>query len=359
LARPRLGRRGVAVLAAIVLALGGWIWLRRSQNDDASAGTPPPPAGVLAAIPEGALLVAVVDVTALRRSPLGERLLGRGRAIPGLGDVAAICGADPMAVVDELAFAVPAGFDAGFGLFAAGPIDAAQLLGCAEGIVRQRGGRPARSLVGRFGVLRDDGTGPAAAELAAADGGPVVLAEEAYVSRALELAGGRGRSAADEPAHRELRGLVEPGVLVATLVLGSDQLAALEAELRAQGADASPLRALRAGALSVRLDGALLVHAVARCQEASACAELADRIDEARHDEARTPAARAIGLAAVLEELVVEPAGEVVHIRATIPLARAADILERIMLWREIDQAVGPAPTSVPTVAPSASARPR
>jgi hypothetical protein len=326
------------------------LWARRALESRAPVPPAPPPAGVLAAIPGGALLVATVDVTALRRTPLGERLLGGGRAVPGLGDVATVCGGDPTAAVEEAALAVPAtAIDAGFGLFASGPIDAEALLRCAERVMKDRGGRPERVDAGRFALVRDlAGTG-AGAELAVAQGGPVILAEAPYVRRALDL-GDRG-SIADDRAHAELRALVEPGVLTATVVLGDEQLRALEAELASQGADGSPLRALRGAALSVRVDGALSVHGVARCDEAAGCRDLGVSIEDALRKEAARPTARAIGLGPVLEALEVEATGAAVHLRATVPLGRAADILERILVLQQIGRALeAPPPTT--TAAP-------
>lgn len=97
--------RVAAAFAVLVVGVIGWLWASSRGGDP---GLPPStlldagPRGAdpLSAVPQGALLLATVDVQSLRHTALGERLIGRGRLVGGLGRVSDVCGSDPMAGVD-------------------------------------------------------------------------------------------------------------------------------------------------------------------------------------------------------------------------------------------------------------------
>ncbi|HZO13719.1 MAG TPA: hypothetical protein VFB62_10680 [Polyangiaceae bacterium] len=333
-APPRgLGVRGIVILAAIALLTVGWLYVSRSKHAPATASR-----SVLDVIPEGAFLVAVVDVAALRQTEVGQRFLGEGRNIAGLGDVNQVCGSDPMNAVTELAVAVPGASGIGFGLFATGNIEADAMLSCAERIVEKRGGRPVRQQRDGFAVLRDATLELSSAELAVADKGPLLLAEPDYVRASLEVAAERAPSTRDEPAHRALRKLVEPGLLVATVVLNEEQRKSLADELRAQQMSDSPFSSLTSGAMSVALGERLRMHVVLRCTSAEACTGVARLIDSARRDEMATFSARAVGLAAVLEQAAVSADGDAVHLKADIGVDEAIEVVRRALLLRRLSQ---------------------
>ena len=202
-----LGRRGSVLLAMLLAALVGWVVLAKVR------GGPAPPAredargaNILEHVPADAFLVAEVNVDRLRTTELGRRLLGDGRQVTGLGEIQTLCGRDPMDAVRRLAIAMPEQDAVGFGLFADGDaISAEAMLGCAERIVAERGGRPQRTMRGRFGLLEDADASLSSAVLAVADGGPLVLGEPAYVQASLRLAEGEGASLASAGQHADLR----------------------------------------------------------------------------------------------------------------------------------------------------------
>lgn len=337
-ARRGLGARGMAILAGIITLLAGWIYVSRRATDAPPAATTE--GGILQFIPPGAMLVATVDVAALRHTPLGEQLLGQGRSVAGLGEVATICGADPMDQVEGMAIAIPdAGQDTGFGLFASGPIRAAELIGCAEKIVAKRGGRPVRVAAGSFTVLKDASLELSSAELAAAEGGPVILAEPTYVRAALGTVA--AESIQRDERHAALRELVPAGQLVATAVLSAEQRRALIEELEAQNQSSSPFRAVTGGALTLTVDEALELVVAIRCDDTRACTKVAAHIQRAAEDEAESEAAQAIGLSAVLKGLQVQTEGDAVRIRVHMPAADALVVLRRALAFRKLLQSGG------------------
>ncbi len=347
--RPGLGLRGALILAVIAVGLAGWIYVSRPAHDPIAVGNSP--SAILQHIPPGAMLVATVDIAALRHTALGKQLLGQGRTVAGLGEVATICGSDPMLAVERMAIAIPdAGHDAGFGLFASGAIVANQLIGCAEKIVAKGGGRPVRVPAGRFTVLKDASLELSSAELAAADGGPVILAEPTYVRAALGTEG--AESMHTDARHAALRELVPAGQLVATAVLTAEQRRALIDELKAQNQADSPFRSVIGAALALSVDTRLEIAVAIRCDAAQACRRVAAHLLEAAKSEADTAAARAIGLGAVLERMHVETQGDAVHVRLAMPAADALSLLRRVLALRRLTES-GHVPTvPQPSVVP-------
>jgi hypothetical protein len=343
MSRRGLGTRGFIMLAVMLLAVVGWLYVSRRGH-----GSQPAAAGsVLDAVPANAMLIVVVDVKALRATELGQRLLGQGRSIAGLGEVRALCGADPMDLVEQLAVVVPEATElGGFGVFATGAFDADKFLRCAELIIRKRGGQPVRQPREGFAVLRDTSLSLSSAELAVSDGGPLILGEPAYVSAGVKAARARGSDA--NAAHATLRELVEPGVAVATAVLSNEQRGTLIDELRNQNMADSPFAAVTAGALSVRLDTQLQAHAVLQCGRPAACKAIAEIIDSARIDEAETLTAQAVGLSKVLKGVLVQADQAAVHLRSSLPVEEALTLLRRVLALRklghQLEQPAPPAP---------------
>lgn len=330
--RPGLGVRGAIVLVVALAAIAAWIVANRRVVGE---GAEPASASILEHVPPGAMLLATVDVAALRGTPLGEQLLGQGRTVAGLGEVTAICGADPMDAVRLLAIAIPdAGQDTGFGLFAAGPFDAAELIGCAEKIVAGRGGRPVRSPAGRFLLLKDASLELSSAELAAADGGPVILGEPAYVRAALGTES--AESSERDERHAALRGLVPGGQLVATAALSAEQRRALISELKAQNMPDSPFRSVNGAALSVSVTDEIALSVAVRCDDAEASLRVAEHIRRAAESEADSLPAQAIGLSALLERLDVKADAQAVHVRLSMPAAEALATLRRALALRKL-----------------------
>jgi hypothetical protein len=292
----------------------------------------------------------MLDITALRKTPLGEQLLGGGRTVAGLGEIGTLCGSDPMDAVQQLAIAVPANKDDGFGVFALGNFKADQMLACAEIIVTERQGKPVRQPRGRFGVLRDASQALSSAELAVADGGPLIIGEPSYVAASLALESGKGQTASASPAHSRLRELIEPGVLAATVVFSDEQRSTLLEELRLQHMADSPFAAVKSAALSVRLGEMLRLHGVLTCESAGACKAIAGLIAASIQTEAQSKTAMAVGLSGALQKVSIEPARLSVHLRLDMPLEQASAVLQKLLLLRRLRRTAGETPPPVPAV---------
>ncbi len=110
---------------------------------------------MVGAVPMGPALLVTADVQALGEAAAIELLRAGGGALLGLRE---LCGFEPLIGVRQLAFAVPRtepGQSPDFALIAQTSLDQEPVLRCAEAVIRQRGGRPARSRLAGFQSVRD------------------------------------------------------------------------------------------------------------------------------------------------------------------------------------------------------------
>ena len=344
-----------AALAAVVV---GSVVLSRRHGEGAGGASGPSGADAAAvaldpldAIPDGALLVATVDVRALRRTAIGERFLGKGRTIPGLGAVTEVCSADPMDGVIRLAVAVPAqGGEADFGVFVTGRLDADALLDCAKTVVERRGGRPIVSPAGRFRVLRDLSAADAGAELAVAPGGPVLLGQGAYLRSSIDAVEGRLPSIRGNAEHARLRALVPDGAVVATVVLTPSLRQTLAQELAAQGTPESPFLAVVGAAASLELAAELRFELALQCDRPGTCAEAAAILERTSRARGQALGDRAPELSALLGELAYRVEANALHVSLSVSTRRALGVLDEVLA-----ASPPPAASASPSAAPSAA----
>lgn len=342
--------RNALVLAGVVAAASlGLVALGRSRR------VPEARASALDAVPAGAMLVASVDLAALRASPAFAGVFRTSREIPGLGTVRDVCGFDPMDKLEELAVSVPAEGDAGeFGLVAAGPIDDEALVACASKVIERRGGRPIVSPVGSFRGVRDATMASTGGEIAVRKGGPVLLGAGTYLRSMIDAAEGRVGAVRTSPAHALLGREVGAGALRVTVVLTAEQRRALALELEAGNAGSSPAASVTSAGLAVALGPSVSLHAVLTCAAAPACADLGRSLEAARRARAGDPALRLVGVGDALDRLRIEPEGELLHARVELPADEAAALVERVIALRSLRRA----PEPEPPPPPSASAPP-
>ena len=363
--RGVLGRRGIVFFLALIAAMVGYFGLRRWERTLARDVPPRAARSVLQSLPKGAVLVAELDLGALRTNPLTRAWLDEPRVVEGFGDIAALCGSDPLGQVERLAVAVPTGSDAGFGLVAQGKLDAGLLSTCAKKLIERRGGRTKIELDQGFTIVRD-ATMPDGARVAVRGDGPLFLAEPGYLAHAMRALGSAEPSLADDPEHSALRRSGGEGVFVVTAVLTPEQRLALVDELRKQGVVASPFAAVKGGALSIALSARLEVHAVAACDEARFAEPIAAQIREELKTQAATPLAKLVGYATLLERVSVETEGSEVHLRAALPAEEVLSVFRRVLaLQRLMGGAANNeprpassgegAPANLPALAPSAA----
>jgi hypothetical protein len=332
-----------AVALAIVLAAGG--------AGLVLAGRKPAPAlneaTALDAIPSGAMLVATVDLTAVRSSSALGPLLRGDREIPGLGKVRDACGFDPLDGLRELVIAIPtpgsadeatgptgdlAETTSDLGLAASGAVDAEALIACASKVITSRGGQPKVTSIGSFRAVRDASAGASSGEIAARPGGLLLLGGGPYLRAMIDAADNRVPRVRASPAHADLAAALGEGAARVTMVLTPGQRRDLAEELAESGAAGAPSGAITALGLSARLGPEIALHGVLTCNGEAPCRSLADRLAQARAARAGDVTVRLSELGAILDAAQIEPSGAAVHVYLAVPEAQAASLIERLLL---------------------------
>lgn len=363
----RSGARTAGFVLLLLGALGAAVALSRragveqpAPTEAAASAVPAPRASdPLAAVPSGALLVVSLDVRTLRRTALGERLLGRGRRLPGLGALIELCGRDPMDGVDRLVLAVPAERnDVGFGLVASGSLDGEGLVTCARQLIEKRGGRADVARVGRFQVVRDASSAAPGAALAVAPGGPVLVAEEVYLQAGIEASEGRRHSARDDADHQALRQRMRPGTLLATVVLTPELRRTLDEELTAQGSQGSPFSAVSGAAASLDLGDPIHLEVALRCEPADRCQAVANTLARARDERAEGLADAAPRLAQAMRATTVAVTDGLTKLELTVSPLTAMLLVDELLGPAAEPAPVEPPPAAAPSASGGGSSRP-
>lgn len=334
-------------IAAAVLALAIGLCIFAIQRSRAPASLR---AASLDAVPQGAILVAVADLDALRTSPAGAKLLAADRDIPGLGTVREVCGFDPMERIRELAIVVPAGGDEGdFGLVAAGDAQDDAILACASKVIEGRGGKPVITTVGSFRTVRDATMILSGAEIAVKRGGPILLGAGPYLRAMIDAADGRIATIRASVAHARLADLVEGSAVRATVVLTPKQREDLARDL-AEGGGPRAAGSILALAVGAKLGAMVSVRAVIACETAASCADVAAILSKARDARAADFATKLVGFSKILEDTQIRAEGESVQIAAEVPADQAATLFERLLLLRGVRHPM-PSGTDLPKAA--------
>jgi len=349
-----------AGLGVVLLAVGAFA-LVRARRAGAATGA------VLRAAPRDTWLLATVDVAALHESPLVQRVLepeavARMVGLPGLS---ATCGFDPIARVRELMLAAPEAGDRGdFGVAYSGDFRGAELVTCAENVIRSRHGEPRTSARGRFTVV-DDARDPKHTRLACSESGMCVIGRGPWLDAMVDAADGNAAGGLSE--HQGLRdrfasdGSAPPAVVVTALLPKAlrDRLkaeAAPDPSTGDAGADSSPpgdgaARAPRpaaaeafAGVLSVDEAGLAMRTGAAgstteitvrmHCETAAACAEVESLVERKRLAWSRDFRARLLGLGPLLDTFEVSAQGPWLAASARAPTDDLAVLLRRLLELR-------------------------
>lgn len=360
-----------AVALTVVLAVGG-AGLVLAGRKRAPA---PIEASALDAIPSGAMLVATVDLAAIRASSALGPLLRGDREIPGLGKVRDACGFDPLDGLRELAVVIPAPGSAGeaegsshdrtqdtgeLGLAASGAVNVEALITCASKVITSRGGQPAVTSIGSFRAVRDASSGASSGEIAARSGGLLLIGGGPYLRAMIDAADGRAPRIRASPEHAALAAAVGEGAARVTMVLTPGQRRDLAEELAGSGADGAPVGAVTSLGISAKLGPEIALHGVLTCDGEAPCRSLAERLAQARETRAGDLTVRLSGLGAILDAARIEPSGPSVHVRLAVPEAQVASLLERLLPKGEGSRAPRPltsSPLPRPGSAPSGSVR--
>ena len=239
----------------------------------------------LSIIPPGSAFVLTADLRKLEQASLGAFLAQRLGHAGGAGKFATLCGFDPVARLDQLAFSVPsAGLDAqehpeDFGIVASGRFTAAEIMRCAKAATAEHGGETVQTKLGSFSTARDRKT---SGEVAARDGGPLIVSGGGYFRELLDAADGHApkRDDARDARHVELRRSLGPGPIVATWVLGEgwfERVSGGETNPRL-----SPLSALEAVGARVDVASDIRLLVLLECADSEGAAKIASLLGELR-----------------------------------------------------------------------------
>jgi hypothetical protein len=308
--------RNVLTLAPLALAWGALLLVAQR-----SAQRPVLHGPALGAVPAGPAALLSIDLRQLRGSAAAGLGSARARRLVG-ADLAALCGADPLALAEEIVIAVPgAPADGEFGVAAAGLLDAAAVSECAARVVAARGGRPVTLQEGEFLVITDvlsAGSGVVAVR----PEGPLLFGGASYVRQMMAAAERRAPSVLSDARHMALRGEVgDRQALVLSALLTADGRDRIRTELNDPRAPAASVLGL---GLSASASDPVRLHGLVGCDRAEPCGQLAETLRRLR-DSQETE-----GIFALLRPLsktTIEARGPTIHAEAVVPLALAEQIL--------------------------------
>lgn len=281
-------------------------------------------------LPDASLLLTV-DVSALARTRWGRALLDQ---LPRAMEGSPPCVQDQLARLTRIGVALPArrgdSTDVELGIVAEGPFEAEALVACATAAIRARRGTPSRSTLNGFDVVRDR---TSTSELAARDGGPVILSGGAYfrdlVDRATRASDGdRGLA---ERLHLALREGAGSAPLLATWVLPPGWLARWLGD--PDVAD-SPYSAIRALVLRSEPGDTLRASVQLSTESADAAARLEPYVRRLAPQLRALVASRSAEPAVIsrrAEHVVIDLAFSGAELGALLDLTRALALGERVL----------------------------
>lgn len=317
-----------------------------------------PQRSALDSLPADNAFVATVDLVRLRQSPVGAVLAGKGRKLPGIGRIDAVCGFDPTLRIRELAIGVPTSSEGDeprdFGIVATGDFSAKRIADCAARVIKRRGGSAVKTRLGSFIDIRD--RKHPGGELAVRDGGPVLLGGGNYLRAMVDAADNNGPTMHRDKLHVALRRSVgEKSTLVASWVLSPDWLEQVSGSKLSR---LSPLSRIRAAALAVDFTPRVDARAVVGCAKPSACKEVAALVEDLGRTTIGPMLKRELGTdLARRVHISTEP--REVHLHLVLSSKEAADLVTRA--WARLETpSAPPAPAGSAhgdAAAPAASGR--
>jgi len=301
-------RRNLLLLAAVIACAAlGAVLLAPSLRERRA----------IDAVPDGAFLVATIDLVKMRQSPLAHEL----GALREVSDVTELCGFDPLARAKTIAIAVPEKPDGVFGLAITHDLKEDELAKCAERVMSARSAVPSVTLRGSWTIVQQEGILSEATrpKIAYRDGAPLLVARGDYLA-AMQHALDGPKAPSEHDALRKIAEARagENAVLVATALLPKTVRDKIKDELATE-ADTSESKKNTMGAILAVSEVALSVasrgdqvdvFAELRCETSGACSTLSEFLDRKRRELAQQPAARLIGLAGILDGVHLELRGD-------------------------------------------------
>jgi hypothetical protein len=340
---PLSRKIGLALVGVGLCVLGASFLIPHSQR----------PVHAIDAVPPSAFLSVAVDVARLRKSPVLGALFGDRDE----QKLAAVCGFDPLDVTHSIVFALPVGGSGDFGVAVQADIKQADLLRCADAVVKAHGGDPtvdqdARGPYKFFTPHKTSaGSDKPPRSIGYHEGDPILVGPKRWLFEmvdALEEAGqGRPASGQHTSLLAELDRSVQPPpayLLTATVRIEPSVRAKLRAEMLAEvGGAQDPGTAMMLGVLGMSAGVLGLyerdddVRAVLdlRCEEEGQCVAVGKLVEKVRAEWAKMDALREFGLGPVLDHLEVSPHDKTLEVRAGAP---SRDILR----WARLYLAMSP-----------------
>jgi hypothetical protein len=317
------------------LALTAWVFGLHGRRARELEPAQESLASPLALIPPGSAFVLSADIAQLRSAPLGRALAQRFGQLGGAsGDLATLCGFDPLAALDQLALAVPSAGKAesaraeDFGVVATGRFSAAQITRCASAAISQRGGEPVLAQLGAFSSVRDRKR--EGGEVAARDGGLLIVSGGSYFRDLLDAAAGN-------PSHREhedpqdvrhvaLRRALGAGAILATWLLPEGWFERVAGE---DAARLSSLRGLQAIGARIEVSRELRISLLLDCTSPESATEIRALLEQLRASLTELPLDPV--LAGAARRIKTEPAGARLRLDLTLDGAELTAALDTLL----------------------------
>lgn len=338
----RLVAAGTAAVAAVA-AIAGFAAFRFFRK-----GADLDPIDV---VPRDSFLVATVDLAELRRSPISEALLGRGKGVGtskalGLGPLEEACGFDPLSRVQRLAVAAPEEGERGdFGLAARVQVTRQELETCTTALAKRRGASSATRHVGRFTVIEDDHH----RSIGYGSEGLLVVGKGSWFATMLDVARKDAPSVVDAPEHQALRtALTSPEgwhapTIVVTALLPRTLRERLKKEMAGE-ASTDPSVAIMDAVLGVSAAGIAVrtgdamkdvdVRLELICDRPEACEEVDKLIQRKRLDASKDLALRMLGFGPLFDALETKVEGTRLHASVGMNSAALAGAVDRALKLR-------------------------
>lgn len=325
------------------------------------------PADPFDTAPRDSFLVATIDLSELRRSPLYDVVFGSDGATAagtavidakslGIDELTSACGFDPISRVQALAVAVPEEGDKGeLGVAARATVTRDELSKCTSALAGRRGGKVDTREVGSFVVVETSpGEELARPRLAYGHGGLLVAGRGAWFDAMLSAADGKQPGAREATAHADMRASLEskdgwraPTLLLSAVLprplrdrikneMGPELEAAKDGRHGPNDVMAGVLGvstlgvALKAGERGQRVDAAVEML----CDTEEACAAVEKLLLKKRLDWSKELSLRMIGLGPLLDSIEVTRARSRIRVTAGTSADHLTATIDRLMRLR-------------------------
>ncbi|MEO8797739.1 MAG: hypothetical protein ABI551_07635 [Polyangiaceae bacterium] len=324
-------KRNALILAAILVAsVGAFVFTTLSQPGSTRGTT-------LDAIPADAFLVATVDVSALRDSPLAAPLAPFVAQL-GADEVSKRCGFEPITRVRELSFAIPEGQDGEFGILARADVTRAEMTACTKAVIAGRGGSPLEAKSSSFSLVSDDTSLLSSpSKIAFDDHGLILVGRGGWLDEMIAASKNERPRLESNAAHAELRAALGQGrlaVLTATLPAALRKKIERELEGDAQGANELMKGVLGVGAAGLALGTTGTVTELAaeiRCDSPEDCTAVERLFEKKKKEWSANLGMRFLGVGALVDSLTVKVEGKELHATAHLPTEDAERLVERLV----------------------------